>query len=473
VESPEFLTAPQKLQETVGDLERRGLLQYDAQTDHYDLHPVVRGIAAGGLRQEEKERYGQRVVDHFSQKAHSPYEKAETLEDVRDGLEVVRTLLQMGRRLEACQTYLGALSGALLFNLEAYAEILSLLRPFFPWDWGTLPDAFSIREGAILANECGNALYYIGDNQSAFAAYSAALAAHAREERWSEVCANLSNMSRVLVEEEQWAQEDRCLLLGLDLATRADLGKDQLFRARLDRFGQLARIGQWAEAEAMWKLLDPMGRDWCRPVYRPGYAEYVYALFRFRKGDMMQEHLERAEQLTRQGKNRQVIRALHRLRGAWRLQQGQYGEAAESLHEAVRMAREVGQIDPRAETLLAVARFHLGQLSDSRREAERLAKARKLAHRPLAELWLAIGDREEVKKHALAAYEWAWADGEPYVRRYELNKTRALLESLGVEIPDLPPYDPAKDEKLPWEDEVAAAIEKLRAEKEDSSESAE
>ncbi|MCH7849905.1 MAG: hypothetical protein IIB53_16275, partial [Planctomycetes bacterium] len=32
------------------------------------------------------------------------------------------------------------------------------------------------------------------------------------------------------------------------------------------------------------------------------------------------------------------------------------------------------------------------------------------------------------------------------------------------EIPDLPPYDPAKDEKLPWEDGVAAAIEKLRAE---------
>ena len=47
----------------------------------------------------------------------------------------------------------------------------------------------------------------------------------------------------------------------------------------------------------------------------------------------------------------------------------------------------------------------------------------------------------------------------------DLNKARALLEQLGAEIPNLPPYDPAKDEKLPWEDEVAAAIEKLRAEK--------
>jgi hypothetical protein len=50
--------------------------------------------------------------------------------------------------------------------------------------------------------------------------------------------------------------------------------------------------------------------------------------------------------------------------------------------------------------------------------------------------------------------------------RYALNKARALLEKLGVTIPDLPPYDPAKDEKFPCEDEVAAAIEKLRAQKE-------
>jgi hypothetical protein len=46
-----------------------------------------------------------------------------------------------------------------------------------------------------------------------------------------------------------------------------------------------------------------------------------------------------------------------------------------------------------------------------------------------------------------------------------LNKARALLERLGVEIPQLPPHDPAKDEKFPWEDDVVAAIEKLRREK--------
>ena len=148
------------------------------------------------------------------------------------------------------------------------------------------------------------------------------------------------------------------------------------------------------------------------------------------------------------------------------MEQGEWALAAENLHEAVRMARAVGQTDEGAETRLALAKFHLGQLPAPRCEAEQLAKAKRLSHRALAELWLAIGDRKQAKKHALAAYEWAWADGEPYVRRYELDKARALLTKLGAEVPKLPPYDPAKEEKLPWEDKVAEAIEKLRAEKE-------
>ena len=43
--------------------------------------------------------------------------------------------------------------------------------------------------------------------------------------------------------------------------------------ARRYRFQQLAQIGQWADAQAIWDLLDPMGRDWSRSSYRPGDAE--------------------------------------------------------------------------------------------------------------------------------------------------------------------------------------------------------
>ena len=172
-----------------------------------------------------------------------------------------------------------------------------------------------------------------------------------------------------------------------------------------------------------------MGRDWSRATYRPGDAEYYYAQFRFWQGDLSEEHLVNAEQLAKAGKNRAVIRQLHGLRGNWRLERGEWALAAESLREALSMARAVAQTDETAETQLALAQFQLGQLADPRREAEQLANARRPSHRTLADLWLAIGDHEQAKKHALAAYRWAWADGEPYVRRYELNKARALLET--------------------------------------------
>ena len=352
-----------------------------------------------------------------------------------------------------------------MFNLEAYAESLSLLRIFFPKGWNTLPSDVDASFGANLANYAAIALDSTDEPKEAIAAYSAALFAGLELANWRDVTIRLGNISLNLLDQNLLSKSERVLLLALDLATLID-DDGVLFVIRLAHFDDLSRIGQWADAEAIWVSLDPMGRDWVRAIYRPGRAEYYYGRFRFWKGDLREEHLAAAERLAIEGKNRKTVRDLHSLRGQWQMEQGQWSLAADSLHEAVRMARGVSTINAAAETQLALARFHLGQLTDPRREAEQLAQARKPAHQSLAELWLAIGDREQAKKHALAAYKWAWADGEPYVWRYELNKATALLKQLGTEIPNLPPYDPAKDEKFPWEDKVAAAIEKLRAEKE-------
>jgi tetratricopeptide (TPR) repeat protein len=208
-----------------------------------------------------------------------------------------------------------------------------------------------------------------------------------------------------------------------------------------------------------------MGRDWSRASYRPGRAERHYAQFHFWQGTLHEHHLAEAERLAAQAKNRTDIRELHRLRGDWRLEQGEWALAAASYQEAVRLARERSLSNWHSETGLALAKHHLGQLADPHYEAERLAESPKAAHRLLAQLWLALGNTEQAKKHALAAYKWAWADGEPYVHRFELTKTTELLRQMNVSTPKLPLYDPAIEEPFPWEPDVRAAIEKLRAEK--------
>jgi hypothetical protein len=282
---------------------------------------------------------------------------------------------------------------------------------------------------------------------------------------WEWVVDSVLTISATLRDQGRLAKQHFCAIAGLELA---DLLEDEqlLFLARLASFEHLGETGRWHAAEEMWRLLDPMGRDWSRHKYRPGDADAAFAEFCFWRGALRDEEISAVENNARVGRNRWALRFAHQLRGAWLVEQGAWGPAIHSLNEAVRMAREVGKADSIAEALLALVKFHVGQLLEPSAQVERLASVENVYHRPLAEIRISIGHHEEAKRHALAAYKWAWADGEPYVRRYELNKARELLARLGVQPPDLPPYDPAKDQKLPWEDDVVAAIGQLRAEKE-------
>ncbi len=464
----EVREAPKKLAETVRDLEQRGLLQYDGREHRYDLHPVVRGVAAGGMKAEDKERYGQRVVDHFSAQPHNPYETAQTLEDLSSGLHIVRTLLKLGHYQKVVDVWRGGLSNALLFNLEAYTESLSLVRSIFPARWDELPNDVRKSDAAYLANFAALALEGCGESEVAISAYGAAVRVGLETGDWREVQTFLSNISNSLYNLQLLSKAFRMTALCLDLATVRD-DEGRLFWSRVFLFFRQAHHGNWQAAEAMWRLLDPMGRDWSRNLYRQGEAEKAFAYCRFWQGTLHEELLTTAATLAEKDNNRLTIRRLHCLRGCWRLEQRDYPQAVASFHESVRMARERRLVDAESETGLALAKFHLGQLTgdDARSEAERLAQRRQFSPRYLAMLWLAIGDPDHAKHYALDAYHCAWADGEPYVDRYELTKTTELLQEMNVPIPRLPPYDPSKDKPFPWEADVRAAIEKLRAEKEE------
>jgi hypothetical protein len=153
---------------------------------------------------------------------------------------------------------------------------------------------------------------------------------------------------------------------------------------------------------------------------------------------------------------------MYALRGFWELERQNWESAKRSLQEAVALANKVGKRDKRSEIRLAHAKFKLNQLPDGRQMADQWSyDIEAPCHRVLAAFWLAIGDTDRASRQALAAYKWAWADGEPFVHRYELRQARTLLEQLGNEIPKLPHYDKDKALKLVWEVEVQGAIRKL------------
>ncbi len=465
-ESAAVHLAPDKLADTVKDLEQRGLLQYDGHTRRHDLHPVVRGVASGGMKTEEKDRYGQRVVDYLSSMSYSPYKDAKTLEDMGHGLHVVRTLLKLGRLQEASNSW-SAFASALFWNVEGYAESLSLLRPFFAAGWGELPKGLDSRIGSMLANDAAVALHYCGELVASLAAYGAAIVADLEAGRWGMLSVGLRNFALTLTNQNLLAKAFRTDSLALGVATSME-DHDYIFLGRLDLFADQVRIGRWADGEATWHLLERMSRPKFRAIYRPGRAELWFSRLQFWKGTLEENHLAAAERLAVEGRNRTETRELHALRGAWRLERSEWAIAAASFHEAVRMARERRLTDEQSEAGLALAKLHLGQLrhaDEARHEVERLSGQRNPAHRYIALLWRTIGDHARAEKHALDAYRSAWADGEPYVWRYELSKSAELLQQMNVPIPTLPLHNPVDEKPFPWEADVRAAITRIQAEK--------
>jgi tetratricopeptide (TPR) repeat protein len=452
------------LVETVADLEKRGLLQYDPQVRRYDLHPVVRAVAIGGLRSKERDRLGQRVIDHFSSRADDLYEDVESLDDLHAPLTVIRTLQRMGRPQEAFDLYRGPLDWALNRNLQAATENLALLRPFYSGDWTSVSSRLREHDRSYVANSAAISLTAVGQLDTALAVYECALNIDLAERDWKSLRVGLSNISGLSDRQNRLASSATCLSLAMKLAQVIGWPAG-VFRVRLDRYSFLAMTGLAREADRIWQLLETMGRGWPRWMYRVGQAEVAHARDQFERGLLVDDELDEAERLAVTGRSRSTVRALRMLRGEWLLEQGDVGRAGDSLAEAVRLARESGIVEPKAETLLALARERLGQLPDPRQEAERLARQRTPAHLALGWLWQAIGDEGRAREQALAAYRWAWADGEPYVRRHDLERAAALLQELGAEPPELPPYDPAADPPFRWEGRVAAVIRELRAQK--------
>ena len=477
-ESAALREAPKQLSHTVADLEHRGLLQYDRRAYRYDLHPVVRGVAAGSLKPEEQKRYGQKVVDHFNTLPRSSYATARSMEDVESGLQVVRTLLKLGHFQRAADAFMGDLAYALLFNLEAHVETLSIVRPFFPMGWDCLPVEVNPMTTLVLANVVGIALSYNGEYKQAIMINSSTIhhALSSRDLPLELQAVLLSilveNLTDCLCNHGRLAAASRLIDISHDMITIRELEKENdFFMNLLSRFALQAELGQWPVAAETWRLLDPMGRKWRRSTYRQGYAELWFARAQFWQGHLQEEHLSIAATLAEQDHNRQTILWVHALRGAWRLEQGAWAQAAASFSQAVAMAREVRRVDEASEAGLALAKVYLHQLTgdEARGEALRLAQLRhfadrRLANRYLARLWQALGDLNQAKHHALAAYTLSWGDGEPYVYRYELTKATELLQELGVPLPNLPPYDPAKDEPFPWEADLRAFIATCRAE---------
>jgi hypothetical protein len=344
--------------------------------------------------------------------------------------------------------------------------VLALVRPFFPNGWHLLPDVVSTAEAADLAYLAGFALAEIQSLEQACTAFCAASRGRMIDGNCRQAVMIFSSISGTVRDHGDPAKAERICLLNLELAEMLEGGQNgsSLTDARIDYFSQLAATGRWEEAENLWRVIESDSnelRDFKQ--CHPGYLEWLYANLRFLRGDLTEEHLATAEQLTRSVKTQHLhSRCLFRMRGVWHLDREEYPEARDSLQHAARMAREVGHVDADAETYLTLAKYHLGLIDNPKREAERLSAATSRSFYALADLWLALGERAQATRFALMAFEWAWASGEPFVFRFWLNRAKDCLRRLNVATPTLRRYDPVHEKRPVWDDVLTVLAHDLR-----------
>ncbi|MGV3618118.1 MAG: DUF4062 domain-containing protein [Fimbriimonas sp.] len=461
--SEAYRLAPKRLAQSLQNLVAWGLLQRNLTTHQYDLHPVVRGVAAGTMDGSETARLGQGAIDHFSSRPPVKYEQVKSLSELADPIRMVKLYQAMGRWAQAASLFRGDLSNTLKYTLEEYHETLGLYRPFYGMaPFTALPGHVKEYESlSYIANDVAICLGSAGMSEGARQIYLCLMRLDIKNGNFAAISIGLQNLS---LEVDSLYQRERLYNWSLELARAVEEDEEE-FSSQFFIFSEQVLRGDYERADRTWEILEEAGFEWSRHAYRQGSAEYWRCRQRFQQGALTEEELARTMEISRSNNNRFMVRQILALRGKWHLRMARHAEAKRDCEEAIMMARSVRLVDEEAETLSVLVELGLrGDKSEIRRRIEELEAQGINAGVLTAEVWEGLGEPEKAGAEARKAYQEAWNDGEPYVYRYHLDRAKEILTRLGAPMPELPPFDPNRIERFEWEDDLVALIEKKKAE---------
>jgi hypothetical protein len=203
-----------------------------------------------------------------------------------------------------------------------------------------------------------------------------------------------------------------------------------------------------------------------RHLYRPGAAEYHFALARFYRGRLTASDLERGERVAADGRGVQNQHLFAALRAEWELTRNDPTAALEAISVALSVVRRTGESATDYLGLRAHALARLGRTADAN---DALAEATRawdgyLPRFPYhaAQASAALNDTDAAREYLLQAYRCAWGAGPPYAHAYYLARGREGLARFGEPEPQLPAFR-APTEPIPFEAELRPIIGHLKA----------
>jgi tetratricopeptide (TPR) repeat protein len=456
---------PRRTTAALDDLEQRGLLQWDRTTNTYDLHPVVRAVAFERLEAGDRVHTYDAIRDHFSALPPEPVEEATELSQVKNSLEIVRALLGAGRIQEALGLYRGELGNSLTFSIGAHHTVAELWEPLVRGHSKEALAALNAKDRSYVMNELALAAGSLGRCDEARSLVVETIGLDLEHRDSSYLSAGLQHLGALTSELNMMASTNRIDALAHELAEAAD-NEEGTTVALFDMATGAIVEGRFAAADSLLTAFSQRERP-RRTSYRPGGLEYWHAVMQLFQGALTVEELDRADAIAAKGRNIRDQRRLAGLRAEFELARGNAPAALDAVDRALAFARRQGVPASSDLAVRALALADLGRAAEAR---EALAEGEETQPRGYSEFpmfasqaWLALGDHDQARRHLRLAYAPAWADGPPHVHWYDLQRCRELMAALDEPEPQLPPFDPAKVEPVPYEAEIRTLIEELRA----------
>jgi len=438
------------------NLEDRRLIQWEPTTNTYDLHPVVRASAYQLLEEQDREPTYDKLRNHFAALPPENLQQASELAHLKNNLEILRLLIGGGRVQQAANHYRGDLAESLGFLLGAYGTICGLLRDLLKHAGNEPEKALGTSHWSYVINGLALSLRELGETREAHALFAEKIRIDLSAGSWDDLGVGISNLSKSGCP----AFRRRGSQLDLELSGAAE-NTDRVARATMDLALAESLVGNYAKARELMKKFRGYSTP-PRTMYRPGYAEEIEAQTSFRDGARTRKLLQAALETKEIGSRFWV----EILQAQWELAERSPALALSAAYRAIAILRRTGSTDSAAHGLRAAASAMLGKTSEAREALQEGSPNPSLSYHLYAtEAYIVLGELERARESVRKAYKIAWADGPPYCWHWELQRCRELMKQLSEPEPQLPPFDPAKAEKLPYEDEIRAAIEKLKAEK--------
>lgn len=448
-----------RLDDTLTALRDRGLLQWDADTKKFDMHPVVRGHAAERLEDHDRQQTFYAAIDHFASLPPDDWETATDLSHVASSIEIYRCLVGAGLLSSAADYYGNGLGTVLAFHIGAHHDIIELLTPLFRGRDDGLPNLeMHFHQGTILTY-MAIAVAETGREAEAVDLFARCYKLSIDHNDIRGVTSDVKNFAIASRELNRLALSSAADEIAIAVATAAEVPA-QLSSALNNKAWNAELHGR---LDLMREILDELDR---REKEHPGTvevheSEQLRAKAAFAEGKLDEELWRKAYDLSIEHHSVKSQHELLALRAEWCVLNDQLGPALDAIDAALMHVNRMGRPSPHYHDLRAwiLARAHR---SDDARAELASGESRRYA----AEAFLALGDREQAARCAENAYRWAWGDGPPFVRAYDLAECRKILERQGHPVPDLPPFNPAKIPPIPYQEEIEAAIARHNLEKE-------